>query len=206
MTNILTQVRDVQTLLAIYDRSCRACIDEAMVKDGDAFKFAAADLIRAPELLALGEEVEMLRYQVDELQAALWRWLPHVRESDGDYSDSAKDACLLIGFEHDEAIQRGELLAQRAEAAESTVEAFRRQMAEDELQRQHLIAELEKAEADAARYRWMRERDVWTTAYGGVKWSMQIRQAPATEGLPFIIANYGTHLDAAIDQTMRGGE
>jgi hypothetical protein len=58
---------------------------------------------------------------------------------------------------------------------------------------------------DARRYRWLRERDVWTTAYGGVRWHMELRQSPDTKELPFITENYGRHLDAAIDRAM-GGE
>ena len=71
-------------------------------------------------------------------------------------------------------------------------------------------AEIDALRKDAERYRWLRERDVWTTAYGGVRWCMEVRQAQETVRLPFITANYGTHLDAAIDAAIalangRGG-
>ena len=49
----------------------------------------------------------------------------------------------------------------------------------------------------------LKDLERWTTAYGGVKWCMTLRQAPTTDGLPFLMASYGKHLDAAIDAAMQ---
>jgi len=58
---------------------------------------------------------------------------------------------------------------------------------------------------DAERYRWLRERDCWTTAYGGVKWCCEVRAVIDKRDLPFINANYGKHLDAAVDAAKKSG-
>jgi|SRR6267154_164274 len=76
-----------------------------------------ADSMRAYAFAACAERDA----EVERLQLALFRWLPHVRGTGSEQDEaSATDAFLLIGLESDCACY-GERILQRAEAAEARV-------------------------------------------------------------------------------------
>lgn len=73
------------------------------------------DYVHYPDHAARVADLEVA---VERLQAALYRWLPNVREDE----QAADDAALLIGLTGEQGIEeRGEALYQRAERAEAEI-------------------------------------------------------------------------------------
>lgn len=77
--------------------------------------------------------IATLESEQQAMQAAIWRWVPHVRDSDAPMDVQAgDDAMLLVGFngDTDTIPQYGEQLYARAESAERERAELRRELAE----------------------------------------------------------------------------